>query len=54
MSGGELARKVKARWPDLRVLPASGYAEEDVEPALPRINKPFRQVELADVLAKMR
>jgi PAS domain S-box-containing protein len=52
MSGAALAYEVRKRWPLLRTVVISGYAEADgVGPDLLRLNKPFRQSELAEVLA---
>jgi PAS domain S-box-containing protein len=48
MTGADLARKVRDRWPGLPVLIVSGYAETDgLAPDLPRLSKPFRQADLA-------
>jgi signal transduction histidine kinase/ActR/RegA family two-component response regulator len=59
MSGVELARAVQARWPDIRVVIASGYTA-GTETALdltdmhgmnlPLISKPYSQADLARVL----
>ena len=52
MTGIELARQAQARRPSMRVLIISGYADlEDVAPDLPRLMKPFLEVELAAALA---
>jgi CheY-like chemotaxis protein len=52
LSGTEVARELRGRHPATRVLVVSGYAEVDgVAPDLPRLVKPFRQVDLA---AKLR
>ena len=52
MTGAELAKKVKARWPDVPVLIVSGYAEmEGIDSDLPRLTKPFRGADLAASLA---
>ena len=46
-SGSELAAEVQGRWPRLPVLLISGYADATgVDPALPRLTKPFKQAEL--------
>jgi PAS domain S-box-containing protein len=51
MSGVELARKLRSRWPELPVLIISGYAEaEGIALEIPRLTKPFRSSELADSL----
>jgi len=48
MTGVELAYAVKARDPRIRVVIVSGFAEADgIDPALPRLTKPFVQSELA-------
>ena len=52
MDGVELARILKDRLPALRPLVISGYAEaEGVAPDLPRLEKPFRRADLAQILA---
>lgn len=54
MSGVELAREVRTRWPKLPVLVVSGYADvDDIAPDLPRLSKPFRQDELARALVRL-
>ncbi|MEG3178906.1 MHYT domain-containing protein [Sphingomonas sp. RB3P16] len=54
MNGTELARKMKEIKPGLSVLLVSGYADaEGVNPALPRLTKPFRRVELAASLSAL-
>jgi PAS domain S-box-containing protein len=51
-TGTELARAVRRRWPAMKVVIVSGYADvDDIAPDLPRLAKPFRQDELAAVLA---
>jgi CheY-like chemotaxis protein len=53
MSGGALAYEVRKRWPLIRTVVVSGYADADgIGPDLLRLNKPFRQSELARVLAE--
>jgi PAS domain S-box-containing protein len=48
MTGVELAYAVKARDPGIRIVIVSGFAEADgIDPALPRLTKPFVQSELA-------
>jgi signal transduction histidine kinase/CheY-like chemotaxis protein len=55
MSGVELARASLRLRPDVAVLVVSGFAEmEGIAPDLPRLTKPFRQVDLAAVLAGLR
>jgi PAS domain S-box-containing protein len=54
MTGVELAYAVKARRPKARTLIISGYAEvETLDPALPRLSKPFKQSDLAGALAAL-
>jgi CheY-like chemotaxis protein len=54
MTGVDLARAIKEKWPDIPVLIVSGYAEaEGVAPDLPRLTKPFRQPELAVSIANL-
>jgi PAS domain S-box-containing protein len=52
MTGAELARIVHGRWPGLSMILATGYAElPNVEdPRLPRLSKPFRQEDIAQLL----
>jgi CheY-like chemotaxis protein len=51
LTGTDLARALHERR-IARVLIVSGYAEDEgVSPDLPRLNKPFRQTELAAALA---
>ncbi len=48
MTGTELIRTARARWPGLQALLVSGYADvEGVAADLPRLTKPFRSAELA-------
>ena len=54
MNGLDLARVVQLGWPCIKVLVVSGYAEaEGISPDLPRLTKPFRNVELAASLAAL-
>jgi CheY-like chemotaxis protein len=54
LSGAELARDLRSKRPDLRVLIVSGYAEvEGIAPDLPRLTKPFRSADLAASLAAL-
>jgi len=53
MTGVDLAREVRGRRPQARILLVSGYAEvEGVAAELPRLVKPFRQSDLAAKLAQ--
>lgn len=52
MNGTDLAREVMQRVPGIRVLIISGYAETvGVDSDLPRLVKPFRQTDLAAIIA---
>jgi PAS domain S-box-containing protein len=52
MTGVELAYAVRARHPATKILIVSGFAEvEGIDPALPRLTKPFVQSELAFAMA---
>ncbi len=54
MTGTDLADTVRAAKPGVPVLLVSGYAEhEGIEPAIPRLTKPFRADELAARLAEL-
>jgi nitrogen-specific signal transduction histidine kinase/CheY-like chemotaxis protein len=54
MTGTDLARAVKTKWPAMPVLVISGYAEDEgIAPDLARLTKPFRQGELAASLAML-
>jgi signal transduction histidine kinase/CheY-like chemotaxis protein len=53
MSGTQLAEAIGNRWPNLPVILATGYAElpPGAIPAVPRLSKPFTQLELAKAVA---
>jgi PAS domain S-box-containing protein len=52
MTGSELADRIKAEWPDLPIVLATGYAELELPKAgLPILPKPFNQAEIAKALA---
>ncbi len=52
MTGAELALTVRARWPKVKLLVISGFADVDgLDPSLPRLSKPFLQSDLAAALA---
>jgi signal transduction histidine kinase len=55
MTGAELAASIRRTWPDLPVIIATGYAEfpSDPELRLPRLTKPYRQQDLATMLARV-
>jgi hypothetical protein len=49
-----LIARVRLEWPNLSVVLATGYAElpRDIDPALPKLAKPYRQETLARVIAE--
>jgi CheY-like chemotaxis protein len=49
MTGTQLLAAIKAEWPHLPILLATGYAElpPGTDPDLPKLGKPFRQDDLA-------
>jgi signal transduction histidine kinase/CheY-like chemotaxis protein len=52
-TGSELARAIRARFPQVRVLVISGNADVDATADdLPRLTKPFRQEELEALIAR--
>jgi len=55
MTGSQLAMMIRAEWPDLPVILATGYAElpPDVAADLPKLAKPFGQKALAQAIADM-
>lgn len=55
LTGLELAERIRAEWPDMPILLASGHAElpERAGLAVPRLTKPFRQDELASAIAAL-
>jgi len=54
MTGVQLAHAVRERWPAIRVLIISGFAEaEGLATDLPRLTKPFRQTELRAKLQEL-
>jgi len=52
-TGADLVREVRAQFPDMPIILLTGYADgaTDVDPAIPRLAKPFRLAELAEKLA---
>jgi hypothetical protein len=56
MTGVEFAKVVRARYPDLPIVLATGYAELPAglgaDLKLPRLAKPFLQRDLAQVIAQ--
>ena len=55
MSGTELARHIRQSWPGLPVVLVTGYADlpNGPDPSLPRLNKPYHQQELGDLIAAL-
>lgn len=54
LNGVDLARELRARWPELPVMIVSGYAEDEgLAPDLQRLTKPFRKNDLAASLAAL-
>ncbi len=54
MTGAQLVEAVRTDRPSLKALIVSGYAEaEGIDPAIPRLTKPFRRDELAATLAAL-
>lgn len=52
MTGSQLALHIRARWPTLPIVLATGYAElpPGGNETLPRLSKPFSQAELAKIV----
>jgi PAS domain S-box-containing protein len=54
MTGVQLARLVRERWPDIKTLIVSGFADVDgIDPSFSRLTKPFMQSELEAAIANM-
>jgi signal transduction histidine kinase/CheY-like chemotaxis protein len=55
ITGLELAERIRAEWPDMPILLATGHAElpERTGLAVPRLTKPFRQDELESAIAAL-
>jgi CheY-like chemotaxis protein len=54
MTGTDLAERIRRTWPDVPVVLASGYPDvPGDEMGVPRLSKPYRQEELARLLASM-
>jgi CheY-like chemotaxis protein len=55
MTGTELAKHIRQNWAELPIVIATGYADlpGDSELGLPRLSKPYRQLELAELVARM-
>ncbi|WP_394653859.1 MHYT domain-containing protein [uncultured Sphingomonas sp.] len=55
MTGAEFLGHVRARYPRVRTLLISGYSDwGDIDPAIPRLTKPFVKRDLAAALAVIR
>jgi PAS domain S-box-containing protein len=55
MTGAELAKAIRAEWPKLAVILATGFAEVPLDSVpLPRLAKPFNQEDLAEKIASVR
>jgi CheY-like chemotaxis protein len=54
MTGSDLAAAIRAEKPDLPIILATGFAElpPGADEGLPKLSKPFRQHQLADMIAK--
>jgi CheY-like chemotaxis protein len=53
MTGSELVRAVRSRMPGIAALVISGHEVDAIAPDLPRLTKPFRQEELAALIASL-
>jgi signal transduction histidine kinase len=55
MTGTDLAKQIRQNWAQLPVVIATGYADlpADSELGLPRLSKPYRQQEVAELVARM-
>jgi signal transduction histidine kinase len=55
MTGTELAARIRQSWPELPIVIATGYAElpGDGGLGLPRLSKPYRQQDLAVLVARL-
>jgi CheY-like chemotaxis protein len=55
MTGTELAKAIRADWPELSIILATGFAEAPLDRGrLPRLRKPFSQAELAEIVSSLR
>jgi signal transduction histidine kinase len=56
MTGTQLILEARARFPELRVILATGYAElpRGSQPGVVRLSKPFSQAELAEAISEVR
>jgi nitrogen-specific signal transduction histidine kinase len=53
LSAGELAERLRERYPDLRVLYVSGYASNHADDEAPFLQKPFSPATLASVVREL-
>jgi CheY-like chemotaxis protein len=55
MTGTELAGHIRRGWPKLPIVIATGFAElpGDSDLVLPRLSKPYRQQDLAEMVAEL-
>jgi signal transduction histidine kinase len=55
MTGTELAARIRRDWSELPVIIATGYADlpAEADAKLPRLSKPYRQQELAEILERV-
>jgi CheY-like chemotaxis protein len=55
MTGTELAKQIRRAWPELPIVIATGYADVPADPELelPRLSKPYRQQELAELVKRL-
>jgi FixJ family two-component response regulator len=53
MTGGELAAEIHRVRPGLPVVIATGYSDAPGQTGLPRLNKPYRQQDLAILFATL-
>jgi CheY-like chemotaxis protein/anti-sigma regulatory factor (Ser/Thr protein kinase) len=54
MTGTELAKAIRAEWPEVSTILASGFAETPLDRGrLPRLRKPFSQTELAESISSL-
>ena len=55
MTGTELAKQIRRKWPQLPVVIATGYAElpGELDSGVPRLSKPYRQQDLAALVTRL-
>jgi CheY-like chemotaxis protein len=56
MTGAQLIREAQARWPEMAILLATGYAElpAGTNTTVPRLSKPYSQADLAAALSRVK